>query len=77
VSRQKALDRFHDILLLHRRFEFPLVISSHARSVLDMRSVREFSGLASVIGLDIPDMEQALSNVGMIRSGQSPVRVIP
>ena len=77
VSRQKALDRYHDILLLHRRFEFPLVISSHAQSVLDMRSVREFSGLASVIGLDIPDVEQALSNVGMIRSGQSPVRVIP
>jgi ribonuclease P/MRP protein subunit RPP1 len=76
VSRQKALDRYHDILLLHRRFEFPLVISTHARSVLDMRSVREFSALASLMGLDIPDVEQALSNMGRIGSPQFAVRVI-
>lgn len=76
VSRQKALDRYHDILLLHKRFEFPLVFSTHARSVLDMRPVREFSGLASLIGLDIKDVEQALSHPGEMRSLQSAVRVV-
>ncbi|WAC04463.1 MAG: ribonuclease P [Methanoregula sp.] len=76
MSRQKALDRYHDILLLHRRFEFPLVLSTHARSVLDMHPVREFSGLASVIGLDLSDVEQALSHTGQMRSLHSAVRVV-
>jgi len=76
VVRQRALERYHDVILLYRKFGFPLVISTHARSVLEMRSVREFSALASVIGLDIPDMERALSNVGVLRSPRSAVRVI-
>jgi ribonuclease P/MRP protein subunit RPP1 len=76
VPRQKALDRYHDILLLQRRFDFPLVLSTHARSVLDMRPVREFSGLASVIGLDIPYVERALSHIGKMRSSRSAVRVV-
>jgi ribonuclease P/MRP protein subunit RPP1 len=76
VARQQALDRYHDVMLLHHRFEFPLVLSTHARSVLEMRSVREFSALASLIGLDIPDMEQGLSNAGRLRSSHSAVRVI-
>jgi ribonuclease P/MRP protein subunit RPP1 len=76
VPRQRVLDRYYDLMLLYRRFEFPLVISSHARSILEMRSVREFSALASVIGLDIPDVEKALAYTGGIQSPHSPVRVI-
>jgi ribonuclease P/MRP protein subunit RPP1 len=76
VVRQKVLDRYHDIMLLERKFEFPLVISTHARSVLDMRSVRECSALGSVLGLDIPDMERALSNAGRLRTPDAAVRVI-
>jgi ribonuclease P/MRP protein subunit RPP1 len=76
VVRQRALDRYFDLMLLCRRFEFPLVISTHARSVLEMRSVREFSALASVIGLDIPDVERALSNVGRLPSPSSAVKVV-
>ena len=76
VVRQRALDRYFDLMLLCRRFEFPLVISTHARSVLEMRSVREFSALASVIGLDIPDVEQALLNAGRLQSPSSAVKVV-
>jgi ribonuclease P/MRP protein subunit RPP1 len=76
VVRQRALDRYFDLMLLCRRFEFPLVISTHARSVLEMRSVREFSALASVIGLDIPDVERALSNAGRLPSPSSAVKVV-
>ena len=76
VMRQRALDRYHDIVRLYLKFEFPLVISTHARSVLDMRSVRECSAIASVIGLDVTLVEKALSNVGALRLPHSAVRVI-
>ncbi len=75
--RQKALDRYRDILMLSRKFSFPLVLSTHAESVLGMRSVREMSGLASVIGFDLPEIEQALGFTGSRSSGRPPVRVIP
>jgi len=52
------------------------VLSTHARSVVDMRSVRDFSGLASVIGLDIEDVKQALSYTGQMRPRQSAVREV-
>jgi ribonuclease P/MRP protein subunit RPP1 len=62
-ARQKAIHRYLDILTLHHRFEFPLTISSGARSVLDMRTVRDISGLCSIIGMDEKDVEQALGGV--------------
>ena len=76
AMRQRVMDRYHDIVRLYLKFEFPLVISTHARSVLDMRSVRECSAIASLIGLDATLVEQALSNVGALRSPRSAVRVI-
>jgi ribonuclease P/MRP protein subunit RPP1 len=76
AMRQRVMDRYHDIVRLYLKFEFPLVISTHARSVLDMRSVRECSALVSLIGLDATLVEQALSNVGALRSPRSAVRVI-
>jgi ribonuclease P/MRP protein subunit RPP1 len=76
AMRQRVMDRYHDIVRLYLKFEFPLVISTHARSVLDMRSVRECSALVSLIGLDATRVEQALSNVGALRSPRSAVRVI-
>jgi ribonuclease P/MRP protein subunit RPP1 len=75
--RQKALDRYLDIVALYRRFDFPLLLSSHAKSVLEMRSVREFTALASIAGLDIPDVERALANAGRIHPPEPAVRVIP
>jgi ribonuclease P/MRP protein subunit RPP1 len=76
VLRQRALDRYLDIARLYRKFEFPLVLSTHARSVLEMRSVREISALASLVGLDIMDIEQALGNAGRLCSPERAVRVI-
>ncbi len=45
ISRQHVVHRYRDIMVLERRFGFPITLSSHARSVLDMRSVREIAGL--------------------------------
>jgi len=47
ASRQKALQRYRDVLMLSRKFSFPLILSTHASSVLEMRSVREMSALQS------------------------------
>lgn len=77
-ARQKAIHRYLDIIVLYRRFEFPLTISSGARSCLAMRSVREVTGLCSVIGLDTEDVQRALGGVEQVTepSGAA-VRVIP
>ncbi len=76
VVRQKALNRYLDILMLARKFGFPLVISTHARSVLEMRSVREISALASLMGLDLTETEQALGALETVTAPDVPVRVI-
>jgi ribonuclease P/MRP protein subunit RPP1 len=73
-TRQRAMHRFRDILILEQRFEFPLTLSSYAHSVLDMRAVREITGLCSIIGMDISDVEKALSGVDFIMS--SPDRAV-
>jgi ribonuclease P/MRP protein subunit RPP1 len=65
-TRQRAIHRYRDIMVLERRYEFPVTISSHARSILKMRSAREITGLCSLIGMDIPDIERAFNGVDTI-----------
>jgi ribonuclease P/MRP protein subunit RPP1 len=76
-TRQRAMHRYRDILVLERRFEFPVTLSSHARSILDMRAVREIAGLCSLLGMDIPDVEKAFFGVDIITTPPNPaVKVI-
>jgi ribonuclease P/MRP protein subunit RPP1 len=76
-TRQRVMHRYRDILVLERRYEFPLTISSHARSILDMRAVREIAGLCSLIGMDTPDVEMALFGTDIITTPPNPaVKVI-
>jgi len=76
--RQKAIHRYRDLMVLHRRFEFPLTISSSARSVLGMRTVREVAGLCSLFGMDVTDVQDALAGVRQVTgSNGAAVRVIP
>jgi ribonuclease P/MRP protein subunit RPP1 len=77
IARQRAMHRFRDVLILEQRFEFPLTISSHAHSIMDMRAVREIAGLCSLVGMDIPCVEKAFSGVDIITASPDPaVRVI-
>jgi ribonuclease P/MRP protein subunit RPP1 len=76
--RQKAIRRYRDIVILQHRFEFPITISSSARSVLGLRPVREVAGLCSVIGMDLSDTELALAGISRImRQADAAVKVIP
>lgn len=77
VSRQRAIHRYRDVLVFERRFGFPVTLSSHARSYLDLRAVREITGLCSLIGMDDAGVEKALGTVGRITTAPEPaVRVV-
>lgn len=77
IARQRALARYRDILVLERRFEFPLTVSTYARSVLDLRAVREITGLLSLLDMDLPQTELALAGVERVTTPPSPaVRVV-
>ncbi len=76
-ARQKAIHRYLDLMVLQKRYEFPLTISSCSRSVLSMRSVREVTGLCSLIGMDMVDVQQAFAGVSRVTEpGDAAVRVI-
>ena len=70
VTRQRAIHRYMDILVLEQRFEFPITLSTHARSFLEMRNVRDVAGMCSLIGMDVPDVERALAGVGTVLAPQ-------
>ena len=61
VWRQKTIQRYKDIIGLCERFEFPLTLSSNARSVVELKSVREMVNLASLVGIAEPDAREALA----------------
>jgi ribonuclease P/MRP protein subunit RPP1 len=76
-TRQRTIQRYRDILVLEQRYEFPLTLSSCARSILDMRAVREITGLCSLLGMDTSGVEKAFSGVDIITSPPfSAVKVI-
>jgi ribonuclease P/MRP protein subunit RPP1 len=72
IARQRAIQRCRDLMVLEQRFEFPLTLSSYARSVLDLRAIREVSGLCTLVGMDLPDVEMALAGVGRITTPPAP-----
>jgi ribonuclease P/MRP protein subunit RPP1 len=77
IARQRAVHQYRDILIFERRFEFPVSLSSYARSYLDLRAVREITGICSLTGMDIGDVEKALDAVGRVTTPPlSAVRVI-
>ena len=72
ITRQRAIHRYRDILVLERRFEFPITLSSHARSILEMRAVREIAGLCSLIGMETPDIERVFTGIDLITTPPNP-----
>ncbi|MCX6700984.1 MAG: ribonuclease P [Methanomicrobiales archaeon] len=76
VWRQKAIQRYSDITGLCERFGFPLTLSSNARSVVELKSVREILDLASLVGIAEPDARKALATVKSLLSPVGPVQVV-
>lgn len=76
TRRQRALQRYADVLSLQRRYGFLLTISSDARSILEQRSVREVRGLCALFGMTGAEVSEALSSVGRLMEPEQPVRVV-
>jgi ribonuclease P/MRP protein subunit RPP1 len=76
TRRQRAIQRYADILSLQRRYGFPLTISSDARSILEQRSVRDVRGLCALFGMTGAEVGEALASVGRLVTPDTPVRVV-
>lgn len=76
TRRQRALQRYADVLALQRRYGFPLTVSSGARSILEQRSVREVGGLCALFGMTGAEVSEALSSIGRLVEPKRSVRVI-
>ncbi len=76
AGRQKSLQCYRDVLQLHRKYRFPLTISSGAQTLLDLRSVREITHLCAVFGMEPHEVEDALETVDRLLEPSGPVEVI-
>jgi ribonuclease P/MRP protein subunit RPP1 len=76
AGRQKALRCYRDVLHLHRKYRFPLTLSSGARSLLDLRSVREITNLCGLFGMEPNEVADALGAVDRLLEPSGPVEVI-
>jgi ribonuclease P/MRP protein subunit RPP1 len=76
IGRQRTLYRYADLLTLHRRYRFPMTISSNARSILDQRSVREVEYLCALFGMTSEEVAAALAAVESLVRPAHPVKVI-
>lgn len=57
--RSKILANFRDIYKLHRKYEFPLILSSGAESVYDIRTVQDFKAVFAQTGLSNLEIEKS------------------
>ncbi|WP_407421465.1 ribonuclease P protein component 3 [Methanobrevibacter sp.] len=51
THRSKVLANFRDIYKLHRKYDFPLILSSGAEFVFDLRTVKDFQAVFTQSGL--------------------------
>jgi ribonuclease P/MRP protein subunit RPP1 len=61
--RQKVIAQFRELVKLKSKFDFPLVITSGARSLYDLRSPQDLMALSNCFGMDKENSFSALSTV--------------
>jgi ribonuclease P/MRP protein subunit RPP1 len=49
--RSKTISNFKDVYALYRKFDFPLILSSRAETVFDVRTTQDFTAFFSQTGL--------------------------
>lgn len=59
APRSKILANFRDIYKLHRKYEFPLILSSGAQSIFDIRTVMDFKAVFMETGLTDLEVENS------------------
>jgi ribonuclease P/MRP protein subunit RPP1 len=68
LLRSKVISQFREIIKLHRKFNFPLIITSDAHSIYDLRSPQDLIALTGRFGMTREESIDALS--------KSPVNII-
>ena len=64
--RSKIISNFKDIYVLYRKFDFPLILSSRAESVFDIRTTHDFVSFFIQTGLTASEIDRAFSTAGSI-----------
>lgn len=59
--RAKIISNFKDIYTLHRKFNFPLILSSRAKDIFDIRSVNDFKAFFIATGLNKEEVLKAMA----------------
>ena len=59
APRSKILVNFRDIYKLHRKYEFPLILSSGTQSIFDIRTVMDFKAVFMQTGLTDLEVENS------------------
>ncbi|OPX67856.1 MAG: Ribonuclease P protein component 3 [Methanoregulaceae archaeon PtaB.Bin056] len=75
-TRQRALQRYADLVRLQSRFGFLLTLSSGARSILGMKSPRDMVALCGLFGLDEDDVEGAFLGIAKVLRPEKSVEVV-
>ncbi|WP_407375696.1 ribonuclease P protein component 3 [Methanobrevibacter sp.] len=64
--RSKVISNFKDIYTLYRKFDFPLILSSRAESVFDIRSTHDFVAFFAQTGLSGAEINKSFKTAGNI-----------
>jgi ribonuclease P/MRP protein subunit RPP1 len=73
VARQKVIRRYEEIFTLQNRYEFPLVLSSHASDITHLKSPREMIRLFSTVWNDEDLLISSLGTILRIKNRIGPV----
>ena len=64
--RSKTISNFKDIFTLYNKFDFPLVLSSGAETVFDIRTTHDFEAFFTQIGLSSEDVNKSFLSANNI-----------
>lgn len=59
APRSKVISNFKDIYTLYRKFDFPIVLTSRAESVFDIRTTQDFTAFFTQTGLTLDEVEKS------------------
>jgi len=65
-SRRTALSRYAEVLLLQRKYHFPLVIASGTDTIFGFRNTTETVALCSLFGMTRPEVYAALNGLDAV-----------
>ena len=72
-ARQKVIRRYEEIFTLQNRYEFPIVLSSHASDITHLKSPREMIRLFSLVWKDENLLWESLESICRIKNRTGPV----